>query len=401
MRFDPRWPWQGISLYHDTVTRVKRKNRDGAGSPARLRKDGRYEARATLNTTTGRRRVSFYGATVREAEDERLQALAEQAKGIIFSDPGQLTVADYLQAWLMDTARYQVRDSTFNRYEQIVRNHLRPFFDRLRLRDLTPAHVRAFKARSLDAGLHPNTVGGMQGVLSGALNQAVDDRLIPSNPAARVKKAAARGERPMRSLTQEEASRLVAAAVGSRYEALIVVALRTGMRQGELAALKWQDIDLEGPRTAITVRHSADTRISPPQITPTKTGKDRRVRIGPRTVEVLRAHRAHQRFERMRARSWEFPDLVFPNTSGEVRRSGAVRKSLRRLLKKAGLPEPGRVRFHDLRHTAGTLALRQGMTLHAVSKMLGHADPAMTLRRYAHVLDDMEDEGGRAMDELF
>src|SRR5918997_2697774 len=114
----------------------------------------------------------------------------------------------------MDAARYQVRDSTFNRYEQVVRNPLRPFFHRLRLRDLTPAHVRAFKARKLDESLHPNTVGGMQGVLSGALNQAVDDRLIPSNPAARVKKAAARGERPMRSLSREEASRLVAAAAG-------------------------------------------------------------------------------------------------------------------------------------------------------------------------------------------
>ncbi len=139
----------------------REKSRNGAGSPARLRKDGRYEARATLNTTTGRRRVSFYGATAKEAEDLRIQALADEAKGIIFSDPGQLTVSDYLDAWLWDTARYQVRQSTFNRYEQIVRNHLRPFFDRLRLRDLTPAHVRAFKAHALDQGLHPNTVGGM------------------------------------------------------------------------------------------------------------------------------------------------------------------------------------------------------------------------------------------------
>ena len=74
-------------------------------------------------------------------------------------------------------------------------------------------------------------------------------------------------------------------------------------------------------------------------------------------------------------------------------------ESYRRLLKAAGLPSD--VRFHDLRHTAGTLALRQGMTLHTVSKMLGHSDPAMTLRRYAHVLEDMEDEGGQAMDDLF
>jgi integrase len=175
--------------------------------------------------------------------------------------------------------------------------------------------------------------------------------------------------------------------------------LHTGIRQGELAALRWEDVDLDGPRPALTVRHSADTRVSPPRITPTKTGKDRRVRIGPRTVEVLRAHRSRQRFERMKAPAWEGPGLVFPNDRGQVRRSGSVRRTLKRLLKKAGLPST--VRFHDLRHTAGTLALRQGMTLHAVSKMLGHADPAMTLRRYAHVLEDMEDEGGRAMDELF
>jgi hypothetical protein len=108
MRFDAPWPWQGISRYHDTVTRAKRKNRNGAGSPARLRNDGRYEARATLDAITGRRWVSFYGTTAKEAEDERLQALADQAKGVIYSDPGQLTVADYPRAWLNDTARYQV-----------------------------------------------------------------------------------------------------------------------------------------------------------------------------------------------------------------------------------------------------------------------------------------------------
>jgi integrase len=295
--------------------------------------------------------------------------------------------------------RYQVRESTYARYEQICRNHLRPFFGPLKLRDLNAAHVRAFKARKLDEGLNPNTVGGMQGVLSGALNQAVDDGMIPSNPASRVKKAAARGTRPMRSLSYEEASRLTAAAEGSRYEALIVVALRTGLRQGELAALSWEDVDLDGPRPAITVRHSANTRVSPPRVTPTKTGEDRKIRIGPRTVEVLKAHRARQRAERMKAPAWEDPGLVFPNTSGGIRRAGAVRRSLRRLLAKAGLP--ANVRFHDLRHTAGTLTLRQGMTLHAVSKMLGHSDPAMTLRRYAHVLDDMADEGGQAMDELF
>src|SRR5215204_613863 len=397
MRFDTPWTWQELSRYHGTVTRAKRKNPNRAGTDARKRKDGRYETRATLNTPMGRRRVSFYGDTVEEANNKKFQALADQAKGILFSDPGRLTVGEYLQNWLTDAARYQVSEGTFERYERTCRNHLIPFFGRVKLRDLGAAHVRAFKARKIEEDLNPNTVGLMQGHLSTALNQAVDDGLIPSNPCSRVKKAAARGVRPMRSLSLEEASRLVAAAEGTRDEALIVVALRTGIRQGELAALRWEDIEFE-PRSAITVRHSADTRRMV-RVSTTKTGEERRVRIGARTVRVLEAHRAHLRGERMKARVWEDPSLVFPNTRGGIRRRGSVVEAFRRLLAEAGLPSD--VRFHDLRHTAGTLALRQGMPLHAVSKMLGHADPAMTLRRYAHVLEDMEDEGARAMDELF
>jgi len=146
----------------------------------------------------GRRRVSFYGNTAEEANNKKFQALADQAKGILFSDPARLTVGDHLQSWLTDTARYQVSEGAFERYERTCRNHLVPFFGRLRLRELTAAHVRAFKARKIEEGLNPNTVGVMQGVLSTALNQVVDDNLIPSNPAGRVKKAVKREQVPMR-----------------------------------------------------------------------------------------------------------------------------------------------------------------------------------------------------------
>ena len=111
---------------------------------------------------------------------------------------GRLTLGEHLQSWLTDTARYQISESTFERYERSFRTHLLPFFGRLRLRELTAVHVPAFKARKVEEGLNPNTVGVMQGVLSTALNQAVDDGLIPSNPASRVKKAATRGQSPMR-----------------------------------------------------------------------------------------------------------------------------------------------------------------------------------------------------------
>jgi integrase len=185
MQFNSRWSWQGIYRYHGTVTRAKGKNPNRAGTDARNRKDGRYETRATLNTPTSRRRVSFYGASAEEANNKKVQALAEEAKGILFSDPGRMTVGEYLQSWLIDTARYQVSKDTFERYERTCRNHLVPFFGRLRLRKLTAAHMRAFKAWKIEEGLNSNSVGVMQGVLSTALNQTVDDGSIPSNqPAA-------------------------------------------------------------------------------------------------------------------------------------------------------------------------------------------------------------------------
>ena len=146
------------------------------------------------------------------------------------------------------------------------------------------------------------------------------------------------------------------------------------------------------------MRRSADTRAKT-RLSTTKTGKERKIHIGPRTAEVLKPQRARQREERMAATFWANPGLVFPNTRGKVRQRDSVMRSLRRFLEEAGPPVD--VCFHDLRHTAGILALGQGIPLHTVSKMLGHSDPAMTLRRYAHVLEDMREDAARAMDELF
>jgi integrase len=129
------------------------------------------------------------------------------------------------------------------------------------------------------------------------------------------------------------------------------------MRQGELAALRWEDLELDCPRPSVRVARSADTRTKT-VVTPTKRGEERVVRLGPRTVEVLEVHKGRQRLERIAAREWEDPGWVFPNTRGKVRRRDSVMRSFRRLLDSAGLD--GTIRFHDLRHTAATLALKAG-----------------------------------------
>lgn len=185
-----------------------------------------------MNTPTGRRRVSFYGATVEEAADKRTAAVADRNRGALFTDPRRLTVSEYLERWLADSALYQEAASTYGRYLRTCKNHLIPFFGRIKLRELSPPHVRAFKARKIESGLDPNTIGVMQGVLSAALNQAVDDGLILQNPASRVRKAAKRGKTPMRALTEEEASKLLDVARGMRDEALLTLALAHGDAPG-------------------------------------------------------------------------------------------------------------------------------------------------------------------------
>jgi hypothetical protein len=122
-------------------------------------------------------------------------------------------------------------------------------------------------------------------------------------------------------------------------------------------ALRWEDLELDGPRPTIIIQHSADTR-KQTRVSTTKTGEERRVRIGPRTVEVLRCHRARQLEERMKASSWEDPSLVLPNTKGKFRRRDSAVRSFKRYLREAGIPTD--VRFHDLRHTAGHLGPTPG-----------------------------------------
>ena len=172
----------------------------------------------------------------------------------------------------------------------------------MKLRDLSPPHIRAFKARKIESGLNPNTVGVMQGGLSAALNQAVDDGLIFQNPASRVKKAATRGEAPVRSLVSGggfEAStrRHGHARRGPNNPRSAYRNAPGGARRLEVGGPRF------GDEAHITVRRSADTRTST-VVSTTKTGKERCVGIGPRTVETLEAHRGRQLLERMAARSW-------------------------------------------------------------------------------------------------
>ncbi|HEY6713828.1 MAG TPA: hypothetical protein VI055_16320 [Rubrobacter sp.] len=218
------------------------KRGNGEGGISR-RKNGLYMARYMVQTPTGSKRKTLYGKTRREVDEKLTKAKADRDGGLVF-DADNLKLGEYLARWLADSVRDTVHPTTFERYEQLVRLHIRPVLGKVKLKNLTSAHVRGLYREKLDAGLSPRTVQYVHVTLHKALKQAIADGLIPRNATEAVKPPQVRQEE-MRPLTAEQVKVLFEAAKGDRLEALYILAVTAGLRQGELLGLKWDDIDLE------------------------------------------------------------------------------------------------------------------------------------------------------------
>jgi len=202
----------------------------------------------------------------------------------------------------------------------------------------------------------------------------------------------------MRTLTSEQARALIRAAEGDRLQALYAVALASGARQGELFGLRWQDVDLE--RGTIRIVRTLARGVSEWAFTEPKTASGRRtVPIGTSATNALRTHKRRQAAERLRiGDAWHDFGLVFTTELGTpLSPQNMLRRSFHPLLARAGVP---RIRFHDLRHTAATLLLEAGSHPRVVAERLGHADPGLTLRVYAHATATMQEAATAAIDHV-
>jgi integrase len=371
------------------------KRGNGEGGITRHKKSGLYMARYTVETLTGKKRRTVYGKTREEAHEKLVEALSNRNKGLVF-DADTMKVSEYLERWLADSVRDTVRPTTFERYEQMVRIHICSVLGKLKLKDITPAHVRGLYREKLDAGLSPRTVQYVHVTLHKALKQAVMDGLIPRNATEAVKPPQVRREE-MRPLAPEQVKVLLQATRDERLEALYVLAVTTGLRQGELLGLKWEDVDLEFG--TLQVRRTLATAKGGPQLTAPKTkGSRRTVRLTQSAVKVLRSHLERQLGEIDRAGSlWRENGLIFASETGDpLDRRYITTHRFKPLLKRAGLPQ---IRFHDLRHTCATLLLGRNVNPKIVSEMLGHASIAITLDTYSHVLPNMQSEAAKAMED--
>jgi len=351
------------------------------------RQDGRWVGVIQVGWLNGKRkRNSYYGRTQREVLEKMKAPLHDQQRGIPIAFERQ-SVGDYLRSWL---GTLTVRPRTLRRYEEFVRLHIAPALGHVQLANLNPQHLEALYAEKRKT-LSAASVHHLHVVIHEALDKAARQGAVARNVAALVDSP--RVERKeMKVLSRDETRRLRDAVRGTRFEALFVLAL-VALRQGELLALRWKDVNLE--TGALSVAHTLQQVDGEFVFAQPKSKKSRRqLTLDEAERAALREHRRRQLEEGVVP--WQ--GLVFCNEHGSPIDGKGLLKSFHRLLKRAGLP---RIRFHDLRHTAATFMLEDGTPLKVVSEILGHSSVAITADLYMHVTPGMQAEAARARGKLW
>jgi integrase len=398
--------------------KAKSRRSGGDGSIRKLA-SGRYEARLTLGYADGKRiRKNLYAPT---EEALRVRIMREQqlfaSRPRYYADAERITVEAFLTEWIETEVKSENRNATYRLREGTCRNHIIPYIGTLRLAHVEDDHVRALLQTLQRQGVGARTRQVVHATLRRAFAVAMRDKLIPSNPAVTVERP--KGVRNQKRIfSEEEALLFLTAAKGHPYEALYVLALTTGMRQGELFALEWSDVDLQRAalRVQATLVEDEDGKLVRGE---PKTASSRRIIDLPNVaVEALKEHRA---------RSRGFEGFVFRDSiGGPLRKSNFLRRYFYPLLERArmcegcgtlwmrdpltecpecqsGLSKPAvpRITFHTLRHVANSILLARGANIRLLADRLGHATTRTTLEHYSHVLTGAQREAAQTLDTIF
>jgi integrase len=365
----------------------------GSGGQIRQRPNGTWEGRYWA---AGKRR-SVYAPTKRLAQEKLRGALTNEGNGVR-PVTQRVTVAAYLAEWIETSVAPRCRPRTVESYEETVRRYIVPEIGRLVLAKLEPADVSRMLAhlgeQTPRRRLSATTVKYAHTVLRSALARAVKTGRVHRNVATLVD-VPSKVRHEMHPLEGDQVRHLLAATKDDPNGALYALAIATGMRQGELLALRWQDVDLEAGTLA--VRHTL--RRGSRQLAEPKTERARRIlRLGQTALTILRDHRREQLAARLAAgRRWTDLDLVFATRTGDALDSHNVTRAFQAALRRHGLP---RQRFHDLRHAYATLMIEAGEELAVVSRTLGHADLSTTADVYAHLTSAMLERSAARMDAI-
>ena len=333
---------------------------------------------------------------------DKLRDLQRQVDDGVPVANGALTFGQLLDRWLADALPSRSRvtsQNTRDNYRWAAERHLKPALGSKRLRTLRPEDVEGLLQRMAAEGKSRNTVVRVRSVAVAALKWAQRRDLVARN-AAELSEVPAEARAPDegRSLTVEQAKTFLEAAAGDRLEGLVVTGLMLGLRPGELLGLRWDDVDLDAGH--VHVRQALKRERGALVLGEVKTKRSRRsLTIPTPVVEALRAHRARQAAERLRAgQLWQEHGLVFASEVGTPIDPSNLRRTIHRIATKAGL---GHWHPHELRHSAASLLSAAGVPLESVADLLGHVDTRMLERVYRHGVKPTVDVAVTPMEAMF
>jgi len=308
----------------------------------------------------------------------------------------KITIAEYLPGFL-ESCRVTLRARTVDNYQKTIQKHIIPLIGNMKLQELRLSRIENFYAELIQNGVGVRTVRVVHNILHKALDKAVRYGLILHNPSHGA--ALPRYHHSeMMVLDSNEVSSFLIAAQESSYLALYYLAVTTGMRQGELFGLKWSDLQWNSGSLHIQRQVQYIPRQGWQFLEPKTLAGRRTIKLGENTLHMLRLHREKQAQRKgVAGTHWQEHDLVFPNSVGNPRNPSNMRIDFNKTLEKAGLKK---VRFHDLRHTAASLLLNNGISPIVVSRMLGHSKPSTTMDIYGHLYHEMQEEAARLMDRM-
>jgi len=348
------------------------------------RADKRWAATITIgyDAMGKQRRRTVYGQTKREVREKLTDLHVQQSAGTLRPIDRE-TLAEFLNHWLDTSIRPERSENTIDGYERTIKNHITPYLGSVRLDRIDAATLQRLLSELQGRNIGPSARKRVYEVLSSSLNRAVKWGKIRFNPCDGVEKPRA-DRQEMQPLSAVEARQMLNVTREHRLSALMVLALSTGMRQGELFGLSWDAVDLD--RGILHVRQQLTNVKGIPKLTRPKTPKSRRlIELTDDAVEALTEHRALTLRE-----GFGGSEVVFcGKNGGYIQRASFARNFWHRSLDKAGIERRG---FHHLRHTYATLTLGAGVPVHIVSAVLGHARPSITLDVYSHVLEGMQSQ---------
>ena len=355
--------------------------------------NGKWRAQITLNG----HRLGSTSNTRFEAQ-EWLRNMGNEVQNGLTIKSAKLTFGEFLEDWL-ESVHARLTDSTWRTYSQLTRAYISPAMGKVKLRELTPSLIQRFYNQMVSDGVGLRTVQKTHTVIHASLNAAmklgiigrnVDDATQPPKPV----------HKEMKFWNQAQVQEFLSSAkeAKDRNYALYFIALVTGMRQGEILALKWSDVDL-GKET-LTVKLTlhrmpgGGLRLQKPK---TKTSV-RTIRLGKETLKVLAEQKSLTAKEKSASNGlWQDEGYVFPSSIGSAMDASNLWKNFRRILKLSKLPA---IRFHDLRHTAASLMLNNGVDVLVASRRLGHAKPSITLDVYGHLIPSSQAGVADVLDRL-